>query len=86
MTALAQLGERFVDDLIPMLADDYPQVRVAAIASLERLRPDGGWRKHLKYECYVPAGEFIMGDDKGYETRSRPTRSTWTPSTSASTR
>ena len=32
---------------------------------LERLRPDGEWRKHLKYECYVPAGEFIMGDDKG---------------------
>ena len=59
------MGERFVDDIIPMLADDYPQVRVAAIASLERLRPDGAWRAHLKYECYVPAGEFIMGDDKG---------------------
>ena len=63
--ALAQLGDRFVDDIIPMLADDYPQVRVAAIASLDRLRPDGAWRKDLKYECYVPAGEFIMGDDKG---------------------
>jgi hypothetical protein len=24
-----------------MLADDYPQVRVAAIANLDRLRPDG---------------------------------------------
>ena len=43
--ALAQLGERFADDLIPMLADDYPQVRAAAIASLERLRPEGEWRK-----------------------------------------
>ncbi len=31
--------------LIPMLADDYPQVRSAAIAGLERLRPDGAWRK-----------------------------------------
>ena len=49
---------------IPMLADLYPQVRVAAIAALERLRPDGAWRSHLKYECYVPAGEFIMGEDK----------------------
>jgi formylglycine-generating enzyme required for sulfatase activity len=47
-----------------MLADDYPQVRVAAIASLDRLRPDGAWRALLKYECYVPAGEFIMGEDK----------------------
>ena len=65
VTALAQLGDRFVDDIIPMLADDYPQVRVAAIASLDRLRPDGAWRALLKYECYVPAGEFIMGDDKG---------------------
>jgi hypothetical protein len=64
VTALAQLGDRFVDDIIPMLADDYPQVRVAAIASLDRLRPDGAWRALLKYECYVPVGEFIMGDDK----------------------
>jgi hypothetical protein len=46
-----------------MLADDYPQVRVAALHTLERLRPDGAWRKHLKYECYVPAGTFIMGED-----------------------
>ena len=65
VAALAQLGERFADNLIPMLADLYPQVRVAAIAALERLRPDGAWRQQLKCECYVPAGEFIMGDDKG---------------------
>ncbi|MCX6029942.1 MAG: SUMF1/EgtB/PvdO family nonheme iron enzyme [Chloroflexi bacterium] len=64
VTALSGLGERFADDIIERLVDDYPQVRVAAIASLERLRPDGAWRKHLKYECYVPAGEFIMGEDK----------------------
>ena len=82
-----QLGERFADDLIPLLADLYPQVRAAAIASLERLRPDGAWRSHLKYECYVPAGEFIMGDDNGDRmTRSQPTASPWMPSTSASTR
>lgn len=64
VVALGQLGERFVEPIMGMLADDYPQVRVAAIAVLERLRPDGAWREHLKYECYVPAGEFIMGDDQ----------------------
>jgi iron(II)-dependent oxidoreductase len=65
VTALSQLGDRFADSLIPLLADFYPQARSAAIGGLERLRPDGVWRKHLKYECYVPAGEFIMGDDNG---------------------
>lgn len=65
--ALAGLGERFADSLLPMLADVYPQVRVAAIAGLERLRPDGAWRQGLVYECYVPAGEFIMGDDTGLD-------------------
>jgi hypothetical protein len=60
--ALGQLDDRFADSLIPLLADLYPQARSAAIGSLERLRPDGAWRKHLKYECYVPAGEFIMGE------------------------
>jgi len=65
VTALAGLGDAFADDIIARLADDYPLVRVAAIAGLERLRPDGAWRTELKYECYVPADEFIMGDDKG---------------------
>jgi hypothetical protein len=64
VTALGQLGEAFVDDLIGMLDDLYPQVRMAVIATLERLRPDGAWRKHLVYECYVPSGPFIMGDDE----------------------
>jgi hypothetical protein len=57
-----RLGERFVEPITGMLDDDYPQVRVAAIHALEKLRPDGAWRKHLKYECYVPAGEFVMGE------------------------
>jgi len=65
VAALGQLGERFVEDMIGMLADDHPQVRLAAIHALERLRPDGTWRQHLKYECYVPAGEFVMGDNQG---------------------
>jgi formylglycine-generating enzyme required for sulfatase activity len=49
--------------LIGMLVDDYPKVRVAAIAALEALQPDGAWRAHLKRECYVPAGKFMMGED-----------------------
>ncbi len=68
IAALAELGKGFANDLIPMLADVYPQVRVAAIAALERLYPDGAWRSHLKYECYVPSGEFIMGDDENEST------------------
>lgn len=63
--ALAQLGEGFAEDIVGMLGDLYPQVRVAAIQALERLRPEGKWREHLVYECYVPAGPFIMGDDAG---------------------
>lgn len=51
--------------LIELLADEYPQVRAAAIQALEKLQPSGEWRKHLVYECYVPAGEFIMGNDNG---------------------
>jgi formylglycine-generating enzyme required for sulfatase activity len=50
--------------LYDMLADIYPQVRMATIAALEKLQPTGEWRSHMKYECYVPAGEFIMGDDQ----------------------
>ena len=57
-----------LDDTEPLytiLNDDYPQVRAAAIHALECLQPSGEWRTRLKYECYVPAGEFIMGDDHG---------------------
>ncbi len=64
VTVLSQLGERFINPLIEMLRDLYPQVRVAAIMALERLQSTGEWRKHLKDECYVPAGTFIMGANK----------------------
>ncbi|MBN1659391.1 MAG: SUMF1/EgtB/PvdO family nonheme iron enzyme [Anaerolineae bacterium] len=64
VTALEELGDQFAEALIPALADGYPQVRAAALHALERLRPDGAWRAHLVYECYVPAGEFIMGEGK----------------------
>jgi hypothetical protein len=70
--ALGKLGERFADDLIGRLDDDYPQVRVAAIHALERLRPDGAWREHLQYECYVPAGKFVMGDDESDQDDEKP--------------
>ena len=63
---LGQLGkQRFIEPIIEMLQDDYPQVRVAAIYALERLQPDGDWRKYLRYECYVPAGTFVMGKNAG---------------------
>ena len=66
LNVLGQLGERrFVEPSIERLEDDYPQVRMAAIRALEKLRPDGEWRERLVYECYVPAGPFIMGDDNG---------------------
>lgn len=65
VTALGRLGNRFVGDILEMLGDDYPQVRAAAIHALETLQPDGAWREHLQYECYVPAGPFVMGDDHG---------------------
>ncbi len=61
---LAQLGAQFIDCISEMLADLYPQVRVAAIHALEKSQPSGEWRKYLKYECYVPAGSFIMGKDR----------------------
>jgi hypothetical protein len=70
--ALGRLGERFVDDLVGVLGDDYPQVRVAAIHALERLRPNGAWREHLQYECYVPAGPFVMGDDGSDQSDEKP--------------
>ncbi len=62
VTALGRLGVQFIPDLSNMLADDYPQVRMAAITALERLQPSGEWRMHLKYECFVPEGEYIMGN------------------------
>ncbi|MEZ4735956.1 MAG: SUMF1/EgtB/PvdO family nonheme iron enzyme [Caldilineaceae bacterium] len=65
VAALGQLGDRYSAQIIARLADDYPQVRIAAIHTLERVQPDGAWRQHLQYECYVPAGSFIMGDDEG---------------------
>jgi formylglycine-generating enzyme required for sulfatase activity len=68
VNALAQLGAQFIQPIIEMLADEYPQVRVAAIGALEKLQPSGEWRTRLKYECHVPAGKFIMGEaEKAHE-------------------
>ena len=55
--------EDLAQALLPLLSDDYPQVRLAAIQALERLQPTGEWRAKLVFECYVPAGAFVMGDD-----------------------
>jgi formylglycine-generating enzyme required for sulfatase activity/Fe2+ or Zn2+ uptake regulation protein len=66
LDALSELGEQcFAERVIEKLQDDYPQVRAAAIHAMECLRPDGGWREQLVYECYVLAGPFIMGDNNG---------------------
>jgi hypothetical protein len=65
VTALGRIGGQFVEPVTRRLSDDYPQVRVAAITALENLQPDGAWRSHLTHECYVPAGEFLMGEGKG---------------------
>ncbi|MAT42187.1 MAG: hypothetical protein CL609_07585 [Anaerolineaceae bacterium] len=65
VAVMIQLGEPFAYDLIPLLVDEYPQVRVAAIHALEQMWPDLGWHQHLVHECYVPAGPFVMGDDTG---------------------
>ena len=43
VTNTIQLGEQFAHDLIPLLADEYPQVRVAAIHALEQM-----WPEHLR--------------------------------------
>ncbi|MCP4540338.1 MAG: SUMF1/EgtB/PvdO family nonheme iron enzyme, partial [Chloroflexi bacterium] len=72
VVALGELGERFAGPLAEMLKDDYPQVRVTAIHALERLQPDGTWRERLVYECYVPAGPFIMGDDNSSQSNEKP--------------
>ncbi len=65
VNALAQWGAPFIQPIIGMLTDEYPQVRLAAIQALEKLQPSGEWRQHLRYECYVAAGKFILGDDLG---------------------
>jgi hypothetical protein len=68
VTALGQLGGEFINPISQMLSDVYPQVRLAAIRALETLEPGGIWRIHLKYECYVPGGPFMMGEgDKIHE-------------------
>jgi hypothetical protein len=64
LSQFAEPEDRVVDRFIQLLADEYPNVRAAVIRALERLRPDGAWREHLKYECYVPDGSFIMGRER----------------------
>jgi formylglycine-generating enzyme required for sulfatase activity len=61
---LAELKGPFVELLKSALEDPYPQVRAAAILALEKLQPTGEWRRALIDECYVPAGRFVMGDDR----------------------
>ncbi|MEW5870366.1 MAG: SUMF1/EgtB/PvdO family nonheme iron enzyme [Chloroflexota bacterium] len=54
------------------LQDEYPQVRIQAIRSLEKLHPSGAWRKDLAFERLVPGGSFLMGDDNSDENFDKP--------------
>ncbi len=72
VSTLAWLGNRFIPVLCKMLADDYPQVRMAAIAALEKLQPTGEWREFLKYECFVPSGVFILGEKGSVHDNEKP--------------
>lgn len=69
---LGEMGDAALPQLTILLADEYPQVRMAAIAALESLQPDGQWKANLQYECYVPPGEFRMGDDHSKQSDERP--------------
>ena len=67
VVALGQLGERFVELIAGMLVDDYPQVRMASIRSLESLNTLAAWQAlldNLTCEVYVPPGKFEMGEGK----------------------
>jgi formylglycine-generating enzyme required for sulfatase activity len=46
------------------LGDPFPQVRAAAITALLEIGSEDAWEvlaNDLVYECFVPAGEFLMG-------------------------
>jgi len=58
------LGNQMIPHLIPLLEDEYPEVRATTIAALEQLSTDGNWRSSLTKEVYVMPGKFIMGDNR----------------------
>ncbi len=72
VAALGQWGDHFAEAIAGVLGDRSPQVRVAAIRTLERLQSEGAWRDRLVYERYVPAGPFLMGSDESVEAEERP--------------
>jgi formylglycine-generating enzyme required for sulfatase activity len=71
--AAGHLGDPGMAEAVPRLAealdDDYPHVRARARAALQRIgteRAQQTLRDHPPQgTIYVPAGEFIMGDDQG---------------------
>lgn len=58
------LGNQMVPHLVPLLEDEYPEVRATTIAALEQLSKDGNWRSSLTKEVYVMPGKFIMGNNQ----------------------
>jgi iron(II)-dependent oxidoreductase len=72
IAGLLTFGNRFVQEIQMALADPYPQVRLAAIRALEQLCTDEEWHDKLVYECYVPAGSFVIGADNSPSESERP--------------
>jgi formylglycine-generating enzyme required for sulfatase activity len=65
----------FVPPLCGLLRDPFPQVRVAAIRTLQGYRAPTARQAmldHLVYEVYVPSGSFVMGDDDSDENNDKP--------------
>ena len=78
-TALGKLkDERFIESLVQLLNDPYPQVRVAALRALEGDGTDVAGQAllaGLKFEAFVPAGAFLLGDDDSYDNPDKPAHS-----------
>lgn len=59
--------------IIPLLSGEFPQVRLAAIKTLEKMDAKGEWKKNLKYECYIPAGDYLIGNNHSDQLDEKPT-------------
>jgi formylglycine-generating enzyme required for sulfatase activity len=75
---LNKIKERaFVSPLCDLLRDPFPQVRVAAIYTLQGYRDPEARQAlldNLAYEVYVPGGRFVIGDDDSDENNDKPQR------------
>lgn len=58
--------------IIPLLSDEFPQVRLATIKTLEKMGIKEDWKKNLKYECYVPGGDYLIGNNYSDQLDEKP--------------